>query len=216
MNNLFNIDGPIMKYLSWFADMIILSFLWFICCIPIITIGPSTSALYYVTLKIARKEEEIKISSSFFHAFKCNFKQGVVLNLIFLLVGTVIVLDYLIMSNVEGIYGTVSSVCFFVMGVWTLCIMLYTYPLQAQFINPIRRTLKNASILSIQKTMNTVIILIVHLIPVSVAIISLEFFVNAIPVWVLLAPAVIAYVCSVRLVKIFDPLIKPAEEDDEP
>ena len=211
MNKLFDLNGPVMVFLAKFADLIILSTLWFFCSLPIFTIGPATAALYYVALKIVRNEEEVKISKAFFHGFKTNFKQGVILNLIFMILGVVIFVDYFFMSSVEGIWGTICSVCFFVMGIWLLCVMFYTYPLQAQFINPIRSTLKNAAFLSAQKFATTVMIFLMHMVPVIVAFMSLKMFVLAAPVWVLLLPGLLAYVCSQQLVKIFDPLIKPAE-----
>src|SRR5699024_12157957 len=50
-----------------------LNLLWLICSIPIFTIGASTSALYSVTLKIARNEDVI-IHRQFFKAFRENFR----------------------------------------------------------------------------------------------------------------------------------------------
>ncbi len=213
MNKLFNLDNPVMVQLARATDMVLLSFLWFVCCLPVITIIPSTAAMYYVTLKMVRKEEDVRIGKSFFHAFKSNFKQGVVLSLIFIVVGIVIFLDYFIMSGVEGTAGTICTACFFVMGIWELCIMFYTCPLQAQFKNPILQTLKNAAILSMQKVINTVLVFILNMLPFLIAIISFKLFVITLPLWVLCAPAPIAYVCSSRFVKIVDPLIKAAENE---
>ena len=34
-----------------------LNILWLICCLPIVTIGASTTALFYVTLKMAEDRE---------------------------------------------------------------------------------------------------------------------------------------------------------------
>lgn len=51
-----------------------LNILWFICCLPIFTAGASTTALFYVSLKVA-KNEEGNITRSFFRAFKENFKK---------------------------------------------------------------------------------------------------------------------------------------------
>ncbi len=214
MNKLLDLNGPFMSFLSKCADIIVLSALWFLCSIPIITIGPATAALYYVALKIVRKEEGLKISQAFFRSFAVNFKQGVVLNLIFIALGVVIFLDYFIMSSVDGLWGTICSVCFFVMGIWLLCIMYYAYPLQAQFVNPIRTTLKNSALLAAQNFGTTVTVFLVHMIPVAVAFISFKTFVLAAPAWALLAPGVFAYVCSMRFAKIFDPLIKPVESEE--
>ena len=35
----FNLDSPVMRFLTKVADLIILNILFLICCIPIVTIG---------------------------------------------------------------------------------------------------------------------------------------------------------------------------------
>ena len=214
MSKWFDIDSPIMVALSRLADMFFLSVLWLVCCLPIITIGPATAAMYYVALKWARKEE-IKISAAFFDAFKKNFKQGVALNLIFLVAGVVVVLDYLIMSAQEGTYGAISSGCFFVMGIWLLAIMFYAYPLQAQFYNTVRQTLINAAQLSVMKFPVTVAVFVINLLPVIVGFLSLELLIRTAPVWILLAPGAAAFVNAKLFAKMFDKFIKEAEEKTE-
>lgn len=214
MSKWFDIDSPVMVALSRLADMFFLSLMWLVCCLPVITIGPSTAAMYYVALKWARKEE-VKISSTFLDAFKKNFKQGVALNLIFLVAGIIIVLDYLIMSVQEGTYGAISSGCFFAMGVWLLCIMFYAYPLQAQFYNTVRQTLINAAQLSVIKLPITVVVFVMNLLPVIVGYISPVLLVRTVPVWILLAPGVTAFVNAKLFAKMFDKFIKEAEEKTE-
>ena len=198
-----------MIFLSKAADLVILSFLWFVCCLPIVTIGPASSALYYVTLKMVRKEE-IRVTSCFFKGFRDNFKQGIVYSFVFVIVGAVLLFDYTFTAGIEGMVGTVCSVCFFVMGVWMLCTMFYTFPLQAQFYNTTKQTLINAMILSVRKPFTTVILFVMNMIPVFVAFASLAVFVQTTPVWVLLMPGLSGYVCSIFIVKVFDPLIDPS------
>ena len=214
MNKLFDLNSPFMRVLSRMADLVFLSVLWVLCCIPIITIGPATAAMYYVALKLARKED-IRVTSCFFQGFKNNFKQGVILNIIFLVVGTVIFLDYFIMSNAEGTAGMLTSTCFFVMGIWLLCIMFYAYPLQAQFYNPIRRTLMNAAIMSMQKFPTTVIVFLLNMLPVILLLVSVDtmkLVIYTAPFWVVLAPGLTAYLCSKRFIKLFDPYVNPEKE----
>ena len=57
MSKLFAYDNPIWTVMGKVADVIILSILWFLFSLPIVTIGASTSALYYVTLKLAEDKE---------------------------------------------------------------------------------------------------------------------------------------------------------------
>ena len=57
MGSLFNLDNPIWRFMGKLVDVFILTLLWAVCCIPIITIGPASTAVYYVTLKLVRDEE---------------------------------------------------------------------------------------------------------------------------------------------------------------
>ncbi|MFQ9510793.1 MAG: DUF624 domain-containing protein, partial [Lachnospiraceae bacterium] len=57
MGGLFNLDNPVWRFIGKLVDVALLNLLWIICCIPIVTIGPATTAMYYVTLKLVRDEE---------------------------------------------------------------------------------------------------------------------------------------------------------------
>ena len=42
MNRLFQIDNPFFRFMGNVADLVILNFLFLICCIPIVTVGASS------------------------------------------------------------------------------------------------------------------------------------------------------------------------------
>ncbi|MFQ9394770.1 MAG: DUF624 domain-containing protein [Lachnospiraceae bacterium] len=44
-------NNRFMDWLTKFSHMIVLSALWVICSLPVITIGPATIALYYAAAK---------------------------------------------------------------------------------------------------------------------------------------------------------------------
>ena len=92
LQGLFNYDNPVWRFIGKLGDLIILNVLWLITSIPIVTIGASTTALYYVTLKLVRDEDGYTIRS-FFKSFKENFKQSTIIWLIMLAVGLLIGFD---------------------------------------------------------------------------------------------------------------------------
>ena len=57
MGRFFNLDSPLMVFLSKMADLMILNIITFFLCIPIITAGDAMTALYYMTIKMVRGEE---------------------------------------------------------------------------------------------------------------------------------------------------------------
>ena len=46
-------EGPLANFLNRFMDLILLNVWWFLCSLPIFTIGASTCALYEVTISYA-------------------------------------------------------------------------------------------------------------------------------------------------------------------
>lgn len=109
MNNLLSLDGPIMQLINKIVYSVYLNILWFICCIPIVTVGASTTALFYVTLKIARNEEG-HITKAFFRSFRENLKQG-----------TLIWMILLAFRIILGINGYVVYHMRFENAFWTIC-----------------------------------------------------------------------------------------------
>ena len=111
----FNYDNPVWRFIGKFGDLIILNILWLVCSIPVITIGASTTAVYYVTLKLARDDDGYTIRS-FFKSFKENFKQSTVIWLILLAVGVILYqivyrLRVLPDGDAYGIPGNGSYLC---------------------------------------------------------------------------------------------------------
>lgn len=85
MGNFLSTDGKLMENLGKASDTVLLGVLWLICCIPIITIGASTTAAYYTYTKVIKRQTG-SLLQQFFHAFKGNLRDGFILNLCFLLV----------------------------------------------------------------------------------------------------------------------------------
>lgn len=71
--DIFRPDNLFSEVMTKIFDILLLNILWLICCIPVITFGASTTALYYVMMKLVRDEEN-GIVRGFFKAFKENFR----------------------------------------------------------------------------------------------------------------------------------------------
>ena len=109
MKALLEIDGPVMQLITKIVYAVWLNILWFICCLPVFTVGASTTALFYVTLKIARNEEGA-VTRAFFHSFKENFRQATVIWLILLAVGILLGIDGYIFYHMrfDGVLWTLG------------------------------------------------------------------------------------------------------------
>lgn len=148
-----------------------LNVLWFICCLPIFTVGASTTALYYVTLKIA-KNEEGNVTKAFFHAFKENFKQGTIIWLILLGGGIVLALDGYIFYHMrfENAFWTIGAAVFIVLLVAYAIILMYIFPLQARFENTVKMMFVNSIMIGMRFLLCTVLMAVVYFVMAFVII----------------------------------------------
>ena len=111
---LFSMDGKFLETFNKITDLVTLNILWLLCCIPIITIGASTSALYQVTLQIAENRDSY-ITKEFFKAFRENFRQATIVWLAGIVTGFVLLSDMFIISHFcnfgTDIYDFNSLIC---------------------------------------------------------------------------------------------------------
>ncbi len=213
MNKVFNFEGPVFTFLSRLADLFWLNLLYIVCCIPVITAGAATTALYYVTLKMA-KDEEGYITKSFFKSFKQNFVQATLIWGIFMIVFIITILDFRIANgrSMADVLkdNTISNVVIVAVGVMTIVmfmILVYVFPLLAQFDNTVKNTIKNAFLISIRHLPYTFLMLLVAAIPVA-----LIWFSPALLILVTIMFSATAYINSKFLNRIFV-LYMPKEED---
>ncbi len=172
MGSLFNPDNSVMRFLVKVCDILILGLLWFLCSIPIFTIGASTTAAYYVTLKIVRNEEGYTVRS-FFHAFKSNFKQATIIWLLLLLVLALTLSNmyyYLIYADSIGAVRAVVTVVGIVILAGWLAVFNYVFSLLGSFENTIKQTLRNAVLISLMNYTYTIAMIAVDLVVISVSL----------------------------------------------
>lgn len=204
MSILFSINSPLWRISDKALRLFWLSILWTVCSLPIFTIGASTTALYSVTLKYVRNEEGY-LTSSFFRAFKQNFKQATLIWLAILMAAVILCFDFILyfrMNQSDPVQFLFLTI-FFGIFVAFLMTSLFVYPLLAKFDNPVRRTLLNALVMAVCHIPSALLILIISF---AVPVTGLLGF----PPLLFLAPALTAYLNSCLFVKIFDHYL-PAE-----
>lgn len=201
MGGIFSLDSPLMRGLGKMADLMILNVIALICCIPIFTAGASLTALNYMALKIVR-DEECYIIKGFFKSFKENFKQATAIWLLLLLAILILVGDLYIMQNSGIEFHIVLKVIIGVAGVVIIFTAMYVFPVLAKFDNTIKRTIKNAFIMSILQFPKTILMIILYLIPLVVALL----FYQAVPVAFLFGLSAPAWVSAMLYNKFFQKL----------
>ena len=169
MARFFSPDGKLFAILDRVTDFAVLSLLWLVCCIPVVTIGASTSALYTIALSMQRKEE-YALCRDFFLAFCRNFLQGTALTGIFLAVFLLLAVDYRVME-LELVPGSRA-------GMYLFCALTmlagmtgsYVFALLAFFDDPVLVVLRNAFLMSLRYFPRTVLVLLISFGPMVAAV----------------------------------------------
>ncbi len=193
MNNLLNLDGPVMRLINKIVYSVYLNILWFICCIPIVTVGASTTALFYVTLKIT-KDEEGSLTKAFFHSFKENLKQGTIIWLILLGLGIVLGLDGYVLYHMrfENVFWTLCTAFFLIAAAAYAVVLMYIFPLLARFDNTVGAMFKNALFMGIRFLLCTILMAVIYFV---MALVVVRFFTPA----VIFGEGLCALLCSYLL-----------------
>ena len=164
-------DKPWFSVLTKLTYSAYLNILWFICSLPIFTIGASTTALYYVSLKMV-KNEEGNITKAFFHSFRENFKQGTVIWLILLGFGILFGIDGYVLYHIrfENAFWTICTAVLIVAAVAYAIILMYIFPLLARFNNTTLAMFKNSIMIGMRFLLCTVLMAVIYFIMIFVII----------------------------------------------
>ena len=76
-------ESKLKTVLTAIIDLLYVGILWLLCSLPILTLGPATTALYYATVKRIRHERG-HLTKVFFAGFRQNFRQSFPMWLLYL------------------------------------------------------------------------------------------------------------------------------------
>ena len=175
MGKVFALDSPLMNGLSKLADLIWLNILATICCIPIITIGASLTALHYVVLKMV-KDEEGYITRSFFKSFRENFKQATLMWLMLLVVFILLVADFMIFRFSGIVFPGWCQIALTAIAVLIMFATMHLFPLLSIYENSIRATYKNSLFMGILHLPKTILMMLCWIVPIVITIYVESFF----------------------------------------
>ena len=89
----FSWDGRFMGILNGFGELIMLSVVFLVCCIPIVTIGPAVTSLYYAVIKSVRRGRGTPLGE-FFSSMKRTMGKGILITVEIIAVGAALYIGY--------------------------------------------------------------------------------------------------------------------------
>ena len=149
IKKIFGYEGSFITVTEKIFDIMFLSILWFLSCIPLLTIGAAVTALYYTVQKA--KKNEGYLYREYWKAFRQNLKPSLIL---WLLIGIVRAK----MSgniNIQIFFFVLYGLClFFILG-----IQMYAFPALSRFDMPAGWILKLSIYLCFRHIGRTILVL---------------------------------------------------------
>lgn len=162
MNDIFNLEGPFFTILSKFCDMLILSICWTLFSIPVVTIGPATSALYH-TIHNSFFQNRGYIIATFWESFKSNFKQGIMLTLLCIPVGLFALISFHFSKSMG--HETPLGILYIVVCVFCVLFVLimfsYGFPTLSRFYMKFVDIIKSSVAFAITRAGFTILLLLI-------------------------------------------------------
>lgn len=202
MDRLFHPDSPFMALLRKTGTLILLNLLWLLFCMPVLTFGPATTALYSYMRKIDA-EDWPPIWSTFWRGFRDNFRQAFMVSLCLCIPAAAAGLYLLQALKGDFIFGNYTRF-FLLVAVWILtCFCSYAFPLIASFENTVGGTMKNALLLPLVNPIVSVAVSVLNLLPLLILVFDVGLLLRLGIFWMLIGTALTAYINDKLLRRVF-------------
>lgn len=177
-----------------FFRLILLNMFFLICCLPIVTIGPSLKALSKVTLDMARMQPTSPISD-FISEFKEDFWKSVVIGLVVLVIAASAIAFYLLPSQSEqGQY--LLTVIVSIILLLILAVSMYIFKSLGTIVLPVKTIIKNSFLLVFVSLKRLILIFVCVCVPTFLMINNIIYCFPFLLLWQFAFNSVITSVIS--------------------
>lgn len=190
------------------GDVVIISVLFLIFCLPVVTAGASASALYYTVYRKYRKKSDDLIKD-FMHSLKDNLRHGIIIHIIYSLYSAVV--GFNIYFALFGFNGLKLPDWYTVIAFLPVLPVIFSYPfiypLVARFSNSVKETIKNSFTLCMINFPKFLLIWLIIILALGISIIF--------PPSMLVTPACAAYLIQMITERSFESAIRMIESREE-
>ena len=138
-------NTPAALVLRLLADLMVLNFLFILCSVPVVTIGPAMSAMYAVMFQRERDAGTATVIKSFFRAFCQNFWQAMALGAVVAVIAAMAAVDFTYALTIQsGLYMVVGTV----IALLALILFVMGFALQSNYRSTLRRLLENSFLMA--------------------------------------------------------------------
>lgn len=201
-------DSFLCRTLGKVTDCLCLSLLWVISCIPIVTVGAATTAMYY-TIKKVVQYGITGIFREYWHSFRLNFKQATMIWLILVLIyGLLAISCYGAYVLYLAEYIPKALMVFLLLLVSAVTMWaIYLFPCLARFNNATKQIMKNCVWFAILNLPRTILLFAILLLTIVATVL--------IPIGLFLFPAGGMLISSYIMEHVFRKYMSPEDLAEE-
>lgn len=133
---IFDYDNPVMSFICKVIDLCVLSLLWLLCSLPVVTVGAATCSLYYAVIKSVRRQRSYP-AREFLSCFRKNLKPALLLWLLFLFFGAITFKVYLPLAAhfwLSSLWADKLLAALLTVGIFFFAsLLLWSFPILSRF-----------------------------------------------------------------------------------
>lgn len=141
-------------------DFLILNFLWLTLCLPVVTIGPATAALFGVTRAWVRDGDSGGFLA-FFGYLKENFVQGLAVGLVWAAIGAALLLNLALGARMDSALRWPSLFLTALVGVAYLLTTPFLFPVMVHYRTTWTGVIRNAFVIAASRPLPALLALAV-------------------------------------------------------
>ena len=179
------LDTRVYRWLEVATDFFLLNLMWLVACLPVVTIFPSTAALFGVVRDWVR-DKEGGLAHNFVSRFRENFGQSLLVGAVWGVFGVALFLDFLVANQLSFWVGVVlKSVLVLASSVYALG-SVFLFPVMVHYETDWKTVIKNSVLMSIGRLPTTLMCLAFLVVMVGLTVV--------VPFLVVITGSITAYV----------------------
>lgn len=185
------------------ASVVGTNLLWILCCLPVVTAGAATKAMYQNLYSLLR-DEECSLQS-FFRAFFADFGRTTGIWLVILIAGAALLADYYLVAYMTfpGRMAVIGLIFF--VGFLLVFVSGLMFPMLSQFSMSVKDAAINSVLLSLAHLPKVFLISAMNLMPWLLLLVSTKWFLMLAMLWLLGGFALIGLYNAKLLEPVFAP-----------
>ncbi|MDP4086620.1 MAG: DUF624 domain-containing protein [Bacillota bacterium] len=153
------LDSKFYSLLDKLSNFFILNTFWIISCIPIITVGPATAAMFGV-VRQWKLNQDTSVVRNYFRYFKENFKQSFLIGILWIIISLLLYLNYFYLAQDHSSFKYVILVPLLLISLFFMATSAYLFSIITHYKVNWKSAIKNSFFIAVVNFPTTVIILI--------------------------------------------------------